>query len=142
MAELSEACAQADTLGCDDCPCGQREHGETKAGSEVPELLLQLVQLPESICLDLAPAPPLLGAQLRGQGQAAGSGRDLLLHRHLALQSLEGQLLQGPPGWGGYNQKSENAKHRKQAVAEPSTLEARPVLPGDGAYSLRRYSLS
>lgn len=113
MAELSEACAQADTLGCDDCPCGQRDHGETEAGSEVPELLLQLMQPPESICLDLAPAPPLLSAQLRGQGQAAGCGRDLLLHRHLTLQSLEGQLLWGPPGWWDTTKRRKKAKPRK-----------------------------
>lgn len=80
LAELSEACAQADTLGGDNCPCGQREHRQAEAGSDVPKLLLQLVQPPQCICLDLAPAPALLSTQLWGQGQAASSCRDLLLY--------------------------------------------------------------
>lgn len=85
MAELSKACAQADSLGGDECPRGQWqwlgwEHWEAEVGPDIPELLLQLVQPPQCICLHLAPAPPLFCAQLRGQGQAAGSSRNLLLH--------------------------------------------------------------
>lgn len=86
LAELSEARAQADSLGNDNCPSGQRQGlgrrdpRETQVGPDVPELLLQLMQPPQSICLDLAPTSALLGAELRGQGQAAGSCRNLLLH--------------------------------------------------------------
>lgn len=81
LAELSEARAQAHSLGGDNWPRGQwREHWEAKAGPDVPELLLQLMQPPQRVCLHLAPASALLGTQLGGQGQAAGSGRNLLLH--------------------------------------------------------------
>lgn len=110
LAELSEARAQAHSLGGDDCPRGQGqglwrgEAREAEAGPEVPQLFFQLVQPPQCICLHLAPAPALLDTQLRGQGQAAGGGRDLLLHGHLALQGLESQLLsraQGAVCWVG-----------------------------------------
>lgn len=86
MAELGKAHAQADSLGSDNCPCGQWqrlgqwEHRKAEAGPEVPKLFLQLLQSLQCICLDLAPAQALLCAQFRGQGQAAGGCRNLLLH--------------------------------------------------------------
>lgn len=105
MAELSEARAQADSLGGDNGSSGGQGQGlgwrdprEAKAGPDLPKLLLQLVQPPKGICLDLAPAPALLSTELGGQGQAAGSCGDLLLHRHLSLQGLKRQLLGGAHG--------------------------------------------
>lgn len=83
LAELSKACTQADTLGIDWCSRRQwqwLEHREAKAGPEVPELLLQLMQPSQSINLYLAPAPPLFSVEVRGQGQAAGSSCNLLLY--------------------------------------------------------------
>lgn len=83
MAKLSKACTQADTLGIDDCS-GRHwqwlERWEAKMGPEVPELLLQLMQPSKRINLYLAPATSLFSAEVRGQGQAAGSSCNLLLY--------------------------------------------------------------
>lgn len=56
------------------------------------------MQPPKRINLYLAPAPPLLSTQVRGQGQASGGSGDLLLHRHLPLQGLKSQFLHEPRG--------------------------------------------
>ena len=142
MAELSETRAQADSLGGDNGSSGGqgqglgwREPREAKAGPDLPKLLLQLVQPPKGICLDMAPAPALLGTELGGQGQAAGSCGDLLLHRHLSLQGLKRQLLWGPPETVQQDQMSEMEMPgtRTRRCQSLDRLGAGPA-PSGGAY--------
>lgn len=129
MAELSQACAQAHPRCGEGRPRGQAqglwrwEPREAEAGPEVPQLLLQLMQPPQRICLHLAPAAALLNAQLGGQGQAAGGGRNLLLHRHLPLQGLESQLLRGREGTEvGASRAQDRAGDRDPAAAEEGPI--------------------